>query len=647
MGGSESDQHAGTADGRLRELELELAKAKLEAETLRLKARQLELEAELERVKQQGAETGTPLSGGADEPEPKLPSADSPSAKGAANLPASASPSREGNSRQPASRKERPDPKPGAERAKHGASAVQAKPQQVGVQAVEAGARLTTGPARKPGPSAKPREKPKGPPPVPAGERSKGSQPSADGKPAKKDAAKAEPAKVEPAGEVHPDDRDLPVKKPAPAPAASAAAAAVAATAGASAAVAEKPKGPPPVPEGASAAVIPLESDVPPEAPVTTPPVVVAEPADGAEPGEEDDEAAAAPRGGMFRGASSFLISTLLHMAIMIALALFTIAGSEDVQDLFLLASTSQNEEIEELDDLLQEVAIIEEDLERIQSLPTDVPDPGAAVFGETASDAPPSEVGTIAAADVGVMSEVAALFGEGGQGMAKMGDGTGGATFFGVKAGGNKFVFVVDGSLSMKRGKWEACVYELMSAIQRLKPEQRFYVILFAAKSYGMFAQPADRFQGPKIPDADKPLPFCVPANPENITKLRQWLATYTLELGTKPYESIKHAVEMNPDAIYFLSDGQFRDPTESYLKKNNRIESDFSSKMEPKCVVHTIGFFSQDGQEILSRISKDNGGTYRFVPPPANWKGPRGGPARPPGARPNRPGQPGKKKR
>ena len=120
---------------------------------------------------------------------------------------------------------------------------------------------------------------------------------------------------------------------------------------------------------------------------------------------------------------------------------------------------------------------------------------------------------------------------------------------------------------------------------------------------------------------DKENPEPRPLPANPTNLRRLAKWLPTVELELKTTPYASVKRAMEMNPDAIYLLTDGQFKDQTEKYLKDNNIID-DPAADYPYKVRFNTIGFYSDQGRELLERIAKANGGTYRFVPDPRKVK-------------------------
>ena len=140
------------------------------------------------------------------------------------------------------------------------------------------------------------------------------------------------------------------------------------------------------------------------------------------------------------------------------------------------------------------------------------------------------------------------------------------------------------------------------------MKPEQYFYVFLFADKPYAMF--------GNNYPESG-----LVRATPENIARLERWLFNFELVLGTKPLSSVKQALQMHPDAIYFLTDGKIQDDTEGHLKRENKID-DLSDGPKTKVAVHTIGFFTLDGAEVLKRIADENGGSFRYVAKPAGYK-------------------------
>ena len=190
------------------------------------------------------------------------------------------------------------------------------------------------------------------------------------------------------------------------------------------------------------------------------------------------------------------------------------------------------------------------------------------------------------------------AEFGD-GFGLGGSGAGMGGGQFFGVQAKGNAFVYVIDGSTSMRsRGKWETCKRELIRSVRRLRGSQRFYVYIFSRDTVRMF-------DSARVPMRLEPV------TSENVKKMEDWLNRYQLTSGTYPRSAVVEALEkLRPDVVYLLSDGEFADGdrTEEYVlsaaKKSSRM---------PK--INTIAFQTQRGQEVLKRIAEATGGQYTYV--------------------------------
>lgn len=185
-------------------------------------------------------------------------------------------------------------------------------------------------------------------------------------------------------------------------------------------------------------------------------------------------------------------------------------------------------------------------------------------------------------------------------------------AQFFGVRARGGTFVFVVDNSRSMIGGKFADAKAELANAIRRLSSGQSFYVIFFSGSTICMqFASHAH------------PEPAPVSATPENVALLDDWMAGISTLPNTDPTEALQIAVEMSPDAIFLLSDGEFdeRSRTLRYLTAHNRtrnLDGGSSSRFTPKIAIHTIAFWENAGEKTMRKIARSNGGDFRFVPPP-----------------------------
>ena len=79
-------------------------------------------------------------------------------------------------------------------------------------------------------------------------------------------------------------------------------------------------------------------------------------------------------------------------------------------------------------------------------------------------------------------------------------------------------------------------------------------------------------------------------------------------------PAESVDLALKLKPDAVYLLSDGEFRDNTLSNLRLVNRVIKE-DNIPDVKTAIHTIAFQSVEGGPTLRQIAEENGGQFRFV--------------------------------
>ncbi len=174
---------------------------------------------------------------------------------------------------------------------------------------------------------------------------------------------------------------------------------------------------------------------------------------------------------------------------------------------------------------------------------------------------------------------------------------------FCGVEGGGNHFVYLVDSSGSMGAA-FESARAELLRSIALLKPEQRFYVVFFDENPDYM-----------RLEDPSRDEPASVSATPENKRRLARWAAGIRKDRGRAPYEPLRFALELRPDVIFLLSDGEFPQRIEDQLRDENRYENLFGDS-GPISIVHTIGYHSREGELRMRRIAEQNGGRYRHVP-------------------------------
>jgi hypothetical protein len=177
--------------------------------------------------------------------------------------------------------------------------------------------------------------------------------------------------------------------------------------------------------------------------------------------------------------------------------------------------------------------------------------------------------------------------------------------TFCGVEGGGNHFVYLVDCSKSMGTA-FESARAELLHSIEALSSQQRFYVIFFdASPDYMRVSQP----------DVDDPQ--SVLATAENKQALRSWAASIKMDSGEAPYRPLEFALQLRPDVIFLLSDGEFPAGIERLLQEENRVGNLFGDQ-GVKSIVHTIGYHSREGEARMRAIASQNQGQYRYVPKP-----------------------------
>lgn len=226
-------------------------------------------------------------------------------------------------------------------------------------------------------------------------------------------------------------------------------------------------------------------------------------------------------------------------------------------------------------------------------------------------SGPPAAGVATLQGAAPAALGTFGGVFGGtgrgGGSGLHSAGISAAGLTsFYGVKSAGNNFVFIVDASRSMQDGKFDAARKELEYTLRQLSPEQSFYIVFFNDDAYRMH-----------FADELLPVDGLVPATSGNIDRAAKWMESFKVDRRTNPFDAVKFAVSLKPDAIYILSDGKFTDQgrTARFLRNYNVIK-DEQLGYRARVVVNTIAFWRRDGEETMKAIAKANRGTYRFVP-------------------------------
>jgi hypothetical protein len=293
-------------------------------------------------------------------------------------------------------------------------------------------------------------------------------------------------------------------------------------------------------------------------------------------------------RSAWLQDCNSMLISALCNLVVLVALGLMTGAMSNEWGGVKLLINASEGESA------LLDVAPIEESV-KIES----AEDPAAALGPVTMFDDVAVATADIAALDA--LSENSATasglegLALGGTGQDDGAIGQSAAEFFGVGGYGQTFVYVVDASDSMnENGKFDRARYELLKSIEQLASDQKFYVIFYNDAAYPM--------------DADRP----VLATEAEISKTANWVNGAIAQSGTNPLPALLHALSLRPDAIFFLSDGQFDPQAINVLRARNRPSRRIKMRQIP---IHTIAFVDYATVGLMRSIARNSGGEHRFV--------------------------------
>ncbi|MGV3607587.1 MAG: vWA domain-containing protein [Planctomycetaceae bacterium] len=317
---------------------------------------------------------------------------------------------------------------------------------------------------------------------------------------------------------------------------------------------------------------------------------------------------------GMFLIVPAWLVSLFVHLAIFLTLTVLMCSPPQPEWDYFLEAQPFQTDNL-----LVNEVEFIPpemEALEQEQAAPAGETLEPSGDLSESVTMLNGSEVANLEeAVEASTVGDGALSSELGGRRRTKGMDQLG-VEFFGVQSKGKKFIFIVDSSNSMRGSRFEAAKQELMLAIRRLSKEQSFLVMFFDQNTEIM-----------RLAPKKEPERFPVPATEKNIAAVQRWVNEVGNELHTDPYEAMRIALDIAPDAIYLLSDGKLTDKgkTIDFLMTQNRLNDPLASSKKPKrfkAIVHTIAFYSREGEETLEFIAKNNGGTYRFVPRPTKKK-------------------------
>jgi len=162
--------------------------------------------------------------------------------------------------------------------------------------------------------------------------------------------------------------------------------------------------------------------------------------------------------------------------------------------------------------------------------------------------------------------------------------------SFFGIRARGQFFIYVVDQSGSMlDDDRLTRAKIELRRSVFALQPPQSFEVIFYNEQATPMPGGPFPRS-----------------ADQRNKNLLTAWLRLIDPDGGTEPRSAVIQALALAPDAVFLLSDGDYPKGTvEAIARANSR-----------KIPIHCIDMTGGLAGDHLRRIARDSGGQYASRP-------------------------------
>ncbi|MFP6765049.1 MAG: hypothetical protein VB858_15585 [Planctomycetaceae bacterium] len=172
-------------------------------------------------------------------------------------------------------------------------------------------------------------------------------------------------------------------------------------------------------------------------------------------------------------------------------------------------------------------------------------------------------------------------------------GDGTGG--LFGLRPVGKRFVYVLDCSKSMNhphdseaKTRFKRMQIELVNSVKSMSADQEFYFIFFNDYVIRM------------------PSRGLTPATHDLKVKYLTWMGRLQADGNTEPKGALHLALSLQPDVVYFLTDGTF----------DYRVEQELLEFPRTRAAVHTFAFrehFTEEMREVYALFNTNDGARAR----------------------------------
>ena len=167
----------------------------------------------------------------------------------------------------------------------------------------------------------------------------------------------------------------------------------------------------------------------------------------------------------------------------------------------------------------------------------------------------------------------------------------------FGVEAPGNKFVYVFDRSSSMEGAPLAAAKRQLLKSIATIDEVQQFHIIFFNQRLLSL-----------NVASGRQRIAFATDRNKEQATR---FINQVKADGATDRYLALKHAIALQPDVIFFLSDAD--DPmTPTQLSAIARLNDRVGAKI---CVIDFGAGDTAPKSNFLTDLASQSAGEYAYV--------------------------------
>lgn len=313
----------------------------------------------------------------------------------------------------------------------------------------------------------------------------------------------------------------------------------------------------------------------------------------------------AAPTFHPTESAPPWLVSVIVHLMVIILLALVYLdrpdspgsgislnsqqVGDEDEMDLFSLGGMDSSSE----EEVTIETEIVETPLAELELTEVDIAD--------------------LLTAEPSFNDALASMAEASGSGEGTAGTGKGHTSFFGLGGNGTRFVYAFDRSESMNARiahysegyivsevtPLAAAKKELWESLRSLTDDLAFQIIF-----YNHF---------PIVFGSDETKPHMFKASDENKARAQEFIESIPGDGTTKHVLALEAALKLNPDVIFLLTDGEYKDdPSQREVRK---IASMCNRKGVVVNVIHLVP--KPRPNTTLIELAERTGGQHRFIEP------------------------------